>query len=69
MEIRLKVDGMTCGGCKAAVERVLSAQDGVERVSVDLAAGRALVTAGDAIAPQALVAAVEDAGYEARVER
>jgi copper chaperone CopZ len=69
MEIKLKVSGMTCGGCKAAVQRVLSAQDGVEHVEIDLPSGRALVTAGDGTAPQSLVTAVEGAGYEASVER
>lgn len=68
MDISLKIDGMTCGGCKAAVERVLAAQPGVTAATVDLENGRALVTAGDGVAPQALAAAVEGAGYEARVE-
>ena len=66
-EISLKIDGMTCGGCRAAVERVLAATDGVERVAVDLQAGRAVVATSDGAAP--LIAAVEGAGYEARLEQ
>ena len=67
MQIRIEVSGMTCGGCKAAVERVLGAQQGVEAVSVDLAAGRATVEASEAAVPATLVAAVEKAGYDARL--
>jgi copper chaperone CopZ len=67
MQIRINVSGMTCGGCKAAVERVLGAQPGVSGVSVDLAAGSAIVDAGDEVAAEALVHAVENAGYEARL--
>lgn len=36
--IVLKVNGMSCGHCKAAVETALNKIDGVKDVSVDLAA-------------------------------
>ena len=68
MDIRLKIDGMSCGGCKAAVERVLTAQPGVETVSVDLERGHAIVTARQGTAGSALAAAVEGAGYDVSVE-
>lgn len=68
MDIVLKIEGMTCAGCKASVERVLAAQPGVRQAAVDLAEGRAVVNADDGVAPQALADAVEDAGYDARVE-
>lgn len=68
MDIRLEIDGMTCGGCKAAVERLLNAQPGVRTVVVDLAGGRATVTADAGVAAQVLADAVEAAGYSARVE-
>ena len=66
MQIRLKVDGMTCGGCVRAVQTVLSRMDKVDNVAVDLAAGEAVVSAQDGIDAAALITAVEDAGYEAR---
>jgi copper chaperone len=66
MQIRLKVDGMTCGGCVRAVQTVLSRMDKVYNVAVDLAAGEAVVSAQDGIDAAALIATVEDAGYEAR---
>lgn len=68
MDIVLKIEGMTCGGCKASVERLLAAQPGVRNAAVDLAAGRATVSADDDVAAQALADAVEGAGYDARVE-
>ncbi len=67
MQIRLEVSGMTCGGCKAAVEKVLGAQQGVNAVSVDLAAGSAVVEAEADVAAATLVSAVEKAGYDTRI--
>lgn len=68
MDIVLKVEGMTCGGCKSSVERLLAAQPGVRHAAVNLAEGRAVVDAEDGVAPQALADAVEAAGFDARVE-
>ena len=41
--VTLKVDGMTCGGCVASVERVLKAVPGVVAVKVQLSPGLAEV--------------------------
>lgn len=68
MEISLKIDGMHCGGCASAVQRVLSRVDAVTAVSVDLGAGRARVTASKPVDLAVLTTAVEDAGYAARAE-
>jgi copper chaperone CopZ len=68
MDIALRIEGMTCGGCKASVEKLLAAQPGVRQATVDLAQGRATVSAEDNVAPQALADAVEAAGFDARVE-
>jgi copper chaperone len=59
----LKIDGMTCGHCTAAVKKALERVAGVESAEVDLAAGRARI-AGNADAAL-LVAAVQDEGYQA----
>lgn len=67
MDINLKIEGMTCGGCKAAVERILKAQPGVSAVTVDLANGSAAIKADTNSTPQALAAAVTGAGYEAQI--
>jgi copper chaperone len=61
----LKVDGMTCGHCVQAVSTALKAVPGVERAMVVLESGLAEVE-GDAPA-DALVAAVQEEGYQARV--
>lgn len=63
----LRIEGMTCQHCVRHVTRALERVEGVEAVAVDLEAGRAEVRprAGTRPAPEALVAAVRDAGYEA----
>lgn len=64
--IILNIEGMTCGGCGNSVTRVLQALDGVSGVAVDWQAGRAEVALQEGTSTVAdLVAAVEDAGFEA----
>jgi len=63
MTQRLSITGMTCASCAGRVERALAKVPGVTAVSVNLATEQALVTGPSA--PQALVAAVEKAGYGA----
>ena len=65
--VALDITGMTCAACSARVEKVLSRTAGVRRAEVNLALERASVEADDAVAPLALVAAVEKAGYGARL--
>ncbi len=60
----LKVEGMSCGHCKAAVEKALKAVDGVENAVVDLANKTAEVTLNKEVKDETLKKAVEDAGYE-----
>ena len=61
----LKINGMTCGGCVAAVQRVLKELDGVERADVSLAKNEATVDYEPSrVTPGDLKSAVEDAGYE-----
>lgn len=63
---RLKVSGMTCGHCVQAVEKVLRNQNGVRNASVDLEAGAAEVEYEEGrVAPEQLIAAVEEEGYPA----
>jgi copper chaperone len=57
------VTGMTCEHCRASVIEEVSEVPGAASVDVDLEAGR-LVVEGDAD-PEAVVAAVVEAGYEA----
>lgn len=68
MNIVLKIEGMHCGGCVGAVRRVLSAVPSVEAVTVDLDSGSATVTANAGVDRASLIAAVEDAGYDASID-
>ena len=64
--IKIKVNGMTCAGCTAAVERVLRALEGVTKVSVSLNEGEATVEfESSQVGREDLRAAIEDAGYDA----
>ena len=62
--VELAVEGMTCASCVGRVERALKAVPGVTEASVNLATERATVR-GTADAA-ALIAAIDDVGYEAR---
>ncbi len=62
-QYRLSVSGMSCAGCVAAVENALKAVVGVEEASVNFAEHTASVSG--AVAVDALIAAVKEAGYDA----
>ena len=65
----LRVTGMTCGHCVAAVEKALRAQPGVRAATVSLDGGRARVEHDEgAVRPAQLVAAIEEEGYGATVD-
>jgi Cu+-exporting ATPase len=65
-EVTLAVAGMTCASCVGRVERALKKVPGVEDAAVNLATEKATVRGrGGAALRQALVAAVERAGYQA----
>lgn len=57
------VDGMSCGGCEQAVEEALEGVDGVTAATADRESASATVQ-GTA-ETGALVAAIDDAGYDA----
>jgi copper chaperone CopZ len=63
--VRLRVAGMGCEGCVTSVRQALAGVPGVVRAEVDLEGGTAEVEAAAATDPQALVQAVDEAGYEA----
>ena len=60
----LNVSGMTCGHCVMHVKKALAEVPGVAGVEVDLESGVAKIT-GSADT-ETLIAAVEDAGYDAK---
>lgn len=64
MEYTVRIEGMTCGHCAAAVQAALEGVAGVTGVTVDLPAGRARVVGANDIPAPTLAAAVEDAGFD-----
>lgn len=63
--MKLSIPDMTCGHCKAAVEKAVTSVDPAAKVAVDLDAHTAELSTS---APQeALLAALQDAGYTATV--
>lgn len=60
------VTGMSCSACQSAVERAVK-KAGAEDVSVNLLSGRMRVTHDDALSLEAIMDAVNAAGYHAEV--
>ena len=65
MKLKLTVTGMTCAACSARVEKVTREVAGVARADVNLLSGTMQVEAQDASVTQAVIQAVENAGYHA----
>ena len=57
------VTGMTCSHCEHAVTSEISAIDGVDTVTVDLATGAVSVTATKPVDRADIAQAVDEAGY------
>ena len=62
---RLSVPDISCGHCKATVEKAIASVDPAASVDVDLASREVRLTSGAEVA--ALLAALKSAGYEATV--
>ncbi len=61
----IKIEGMHCQHCVAAVTDALGALSGVDSVVVDLDGGSATVTYDPStIKPETLNAAIEDQGFD-----
>lgn len=64
-KITLKVEGMSCGHCKAAVEKALKGTNGVRTAEVNLTLKSVEVTYDQSMVDRAsLVSAIEDVGYD-----
>lgn len=61
-----QITGMTCAACSRAVERAVGKQPGVTEAAVNLATEKLTVTYDEGqLTPEALIQAVEKAGYGA----
>ncbi|HXG40513.1 MAG TPA: heavy metal translocating P-type ATPase [Candidatus Limnocylindrales bacterium] len=65
--LALDIEGMTCASCVNRIERYLRKVDGVVEANVNLATERATIVARPDVTVDRLIAAVEAAGYEARL--
>ena len=65
--INLTVSGMTCGSCVKHVEKAIHSIEGVEKVAVDLDSGLVKVDGSSSQSIQAIIAALDEAGYPAQV--
>ncbi len=66
-EVKLQIENMHCDACVRRVKMALEKVDGVQVGEVQV--GRARVQAPEEVPASALAAAVEKAGYPARVEQ
>lgn len=60
-----QVTGMSCGHCEASVRGEVTKLAGVESVDVSAKTGRLVVTAAGDLRDADVIAAVDEAGYEA----
>jgi len=60
-----QVRGMSCGHCEAAVRGELEQVPGVETIEVSAQTGKLLVTTSQSVPDAAILAAVDEAGYQA----
>lgn len=63
--VEYQVTGMTCSHCERSVHDEVVAVHGVGDVEVSAATGRLVVTTEAPVADEAIIAAVEQAGYDA----
>ncbi|MBC9783643.1 copper chaperone CopZ [Heliobacterium chlorum] len=64
-DITLKVEGMSCGHCKAAVEKALHSLTGVSKAEVNLAAKEVALSFDETqTSIDVIKEAIEDAGYD-----
>jgi Cu+-exporting ATPase len=64
--VELSISGMTCASCANRIEKKLNKIDGVT-ATVNFATEKARVEYADAVTPEHLLEAVEDAGYQAHL--
>ena len=60
----IKVKGISCGHCAAAVTKALESLPGVSGVQVDLGSGRVTFQSAGPVAPADLARVIKTAGYE-----
>ena len=62
---QFQVTGMTCGHCEMSVREEVAKVAGVDGIQVSAASGALVVTSDAAVDTDAVIAAVDEAGYQA----
>lgn len=60
-----KVTGMTCGHCEMSVREEVGNVPGVQEIEVSATTGKLVVTSTEPVDDAAVLAAVDEAGYQA----
>jgi copper chaperone CopZ len=60
-----QVTGMTCGHCELSIREEVSTVPGVEEIEVSARTGKLVVTSAEPVDDDAVLAAVDEAGYKA----
>lgn len=68
MKLKFTVTGMTCAACSARVEKVTAAVPGVDKVEVNLLAGTMQIESENDNCCEAVIYAVQKAGYGATIQ-
>lgn len=69
MKKRFTVTGMSCAACSARVEKAVSQQNGVQKVEVNLLAGKMSVEYDEiVVSDETIISAARAAGYDASAE-
>ena len=63
-ELRLKINGMMCGGCENRVKNALSEIDGVENVDADHTTGIVVINSEKDLDITKIKEKIMDIGYE-----
>lgn len=67
-ELKIPVQGMTCGGCAASVERALARVSGVTGAKASFEQAQVVVQVEPGVARATLVQAITAAGYDVPAE-
>ncbi|CAM3967094.1 heavy-metal-associated domain-containing protein [Smaragdicoccus niigatensis] len=60
-----QVTGMSCGHCEASVREELSKIGTIQQIAVSAKTGKLVITSSEPVADADVVAAVDEAGYQA----
>lgn len=63
-EMKIKVEGMVCGGCEKRVENAVKEIEGVKKVTANHKKGIVTVMAEEGVSKETVQEAIQDIGFE-----